>query len=121
MRVLVCGARNWDDMLTIVQRLKLLPPDTVIVHGGATGADSQADAVGKVLGFKVEPYPADWTKYGKAAGPIRNRQMLDTNPNLVLAFHDNLEASKGTRDCVDEARRRGTAVEVHRSVHASDR
>jgi hypothetical protein len=61
------------------------------------------------LGFWVEPMPADWTRDGKkAAGPIRNRRMLDRRPDLVLAFWDG--KSRGTKDTMDEARRRGIPV-----------
>ncbi|KKN01348.1 hypothetical protein LCGC14_1128740 [marine sediment metagenome] len=46
--------------------------------------------------------------YGKAAGPIRNKQMLDEGqPHLVLAFHDNIEESTGTKDMVKQAAKRG--------------
>ena len=78
-------------------------------HGAARGADSIADEW-KHLGVDVRPYPADWTRFRKSAGPIRNRQMLDDQPDLVVAFHDDLAASKGTKDCVEEAARRGIPV-----------
>ena len=44
--------------------------------------------------------PADWKKYGKSAGPIRNREMLKMDPDIVLIFHDDPKNSKGTKDCV---------------------
>lgn len=50
------------------------------------------------------PFPANWDKYGKKAGPIRNAQMLEEGrPNLVLAFHDNLQFSHGTKDMCEIA------------------
>jgi hypothetical protein len=48
--------------------------------------------------------PADWANHGKAAGPIRNRKMLDLKPDLVLAFHADLTNSKGTKDCSNPCR-----------------
>lgn len=93
-------------------RLAKLPADTIIVHGVARGADTIAGEVAKKLGMSVEEYPADWKKFGRSAGPIRNRVMLDTKPDLVIAFHNNIEESKGTKDCVTEARRRGIPTEV---------
>ena len=49
--------------------------------------------------------PANWVKYGRAAGPIRNRRMLElVPPDLVVAFHDDLESSRGTKDMVIAAR-----------------
>lgn len=65
-----------------------------------------ASDVAKELGFIVLPFPADWSRYGRAAGPIRNRQMLDQKPSLVLAFHSDIAHSKGTADTVREAQRR---------------
>lgn len=47
------------------------------------------------------------TRREGGAGPLRNRQMLDEVPDLVLAFHAEMQSSKGTKDCVLEANRRG--------------
>jgi len=116
MRVLVCGDREWKDRESISRVLsflggQLLHDQPVIIHGGAPGADSLADEVGKARGLEVEPFPADWKAYGRAAGPIRNRQMLrEGKPDLVLAFHDDLSRSKGTRDMVKQARKAGIPV-----------
>lgn len=92
----------------------------VVVHGAARGADSLSGEVAEELGCTVEVYPADWLKYGKAAGPIRNKQMLDTGPDVVLAFHDDLENSKGTRHCVTEAEKRGLEVRKYTTESFSD-
>lgn len=76
----------------------------VIIEGEAAGADSIARDVAESLGIPVEKYPANWTAHGLAAGPIRNRQMLtEGKPDAVLAFHDDIEASKGTKDMVQAA------------------
>jgi hypothetical protein len=112
MRVLVCGDRNWTDQVRITSRLAQLGLGHVIVHGAARGADTMAGVAAGNLDLSVDVYPAQWDKFGRSAGPIRNRQMLDTKPDLVIAFHSNIEASKGTKDCVNEARRRGIPVEV---------
>ena len=49
----------------------------------------------------MERYPADWDRHGRQAGVIRNRQMItEGNPNLVVAFHADIERSKGTKDMV---------------------
>lgn len=122
MIVVVCGSRNWGQYEPIHARLSALPgehEDITIIHGACSrmvagregSADMLADKAARALGFTVDPNPADWRKHGKAAGPVRNREMLDRGPDLVLAFQRN--GSRGTQDCVDEARRRGIAVEVH--------
>ena len=104
MRVLVSGDRDWDDPEAIRRELSKLPSDTIIIHGAARGADSLADDVAKELGFERDPYPALWEKYYKAAGPIRNQQMIDEGkPDLILAFHPNIQESKGTKDMIKRA------------------
>ena len=77
------------------------------VHGAARGVDSIADSHARRLGLEVRPHPADWDKYHRAAGPIRNREMLEERPNLVAAFHDDIVNSKGTKDMLKQARRAG--------------
>lgn len=114
MRVVVCGSRDWQDVNAIFNRLSGLPgehEEITILQGSASGADSIAAWAADQLGFEVRGFPANWRKHGKAAGPIRNRVMLDQNPDLVIAFQHG--ESRGTQDTIDEARRRGIPVEVH--------
>lgn len=115
MKVLVCGSRTWNDWRRLETRLSALPPYTHIIAGGAQGADMMAGqfAIGRKWPFTE--IRADWKTHGKAAGPIRNRQMLDllvSPEDFVIAFHEDLEHSKGTKDTVTEATRRGIKVEV---------
>lgn len=114
LRVLVCGDRDWNDWETITAELQRLPRDTVIIHGGARGADKMAAYVAATdLCLSVIPFPADWKKHGKAAGPIRNQEMLDSGrPTRVLAFHPDLRNSKGTADMIRRARAAGIPVRV---------
>lgn len=112
MRVLVTGSREWTDRGVIRHALETLPRDTVIIHGAARGVDRIAGEIATELGFMVEPYPADWGTYGrKAAGPIRNRQMLvEGKPDVVYAFHDDLwKKSKGTKNMANQALHAGGA------------
>lgn len=109
--VLVCGSREWTNRDVIIRELHELPLGRLI-HGNCRGADKLAAEIGRYLGWKVEPFPADWKALGKKAGPLRNRQMLDEKPDLVLAFHAGIERSKGTADCVQEANRRGLKWKV---------
>lgn len=117
MRVLICGDRNWTDKGAILHELRLLVEDAegqvTVIDGMARGADTLGFQCGQELGLQYERYPAQWDKYGRAAGPIRNQQMLDEGqPDLVVAFHDNLDASKGTKDMVTRARKAGVQVVV---------
>lgn len=110
MKILVTGDREWEDRVTIGEailrvvkehNIKFLH-DITIVHGGARGADSIAGEIGEQFGFHVHEFPALWERYGRAAGPIRNQQMLDENKDIdiVLAFHHDLTESRGTNDMV---------------------
>ncbi len=113
MRILICGDRKWRDMSVIERELKKFPADTVVIHGAAKGADTLGGFVADKLGFKVLAFPAKWNIYGRAAGPIRNQKMIDDGkPDLVLAFHENIDESKGTRDMVNRARSHGVKVEI---------
>ena len=112
-RILICGDRNWKDVKTIENFVRSLPPDTVIIHGDCRGADKIADKAAKENGLKVETFSAKWEKYGRAAGPIRNRRMiLDGKPDRVVAFHDDISKSKGTADMLKQARKQGISYEV---------
>jgi len=122
VKVLVCGDRNWTDRRVIDRQLRKLQPPLTIIHGAARGADTLAGEVAHHYNMEVCVYPAEWGRYGKAAGPIRNKQMLDEGkPDLVLAFHDNIQESKGTADMVKQAAKRGieTLVINHKRKEVS--
>ncbi len=84
----------------------MFPPDTTVVEGGAAGIDKSAALSARHYGHRLKEYPADWGKYGKAAGPIRNQQMLDENPDidLVIAIHEDPTLGRGTKDMVSRSR-----------------
>lgn len=117
MRLLICGDRNWTRFDLIWERVKELPKDTVIIEGDARGADKYAGTAARKEGLKLEVYPADWELYGRAAGPIRNKQMLvEGKPDEVWAFHDALSESKGTKNTVELAKRAGLKVRVFTTI-----
>jgi len=112
-RILVCGSRYWDDEKKIRSELERFPVDTVVITGGANGADRLGDKVAKSLGMKSIVFPANWNKYGRAAGPIRNQQMLNEGqPDLILAFHNNLSSSLGTKNMVSLAKNKGVECRI---------
>lgn len=112
MRVLVCGGRDYTDKAYLWSVLDGLgPPEvTEIISGMAPGADTFAAEWAERSGFPLHRFPADWNKHGRAAGPIRNQQMLDEGkPDLVVAF----PGGRGTADMVRRARAAGVeAIEV---------
>lgn len=80
---------------------------TVVIHGAARGADTEAAWLARGRGLAVEAFPADWRKHGRAAGPLRNQRMLDEGkPDLVIAF----SGGKGTADMVRRAEAAGVKV-----------
>ena len=109
MRVLVCGGRDYRDVVTVGAVLGGIHRSggiDVIIEGGATGADDLARRYAEWQGIQLETYPADWS-LGKAAGPIRNRQMIEEGrPDLVVAF----PGGAGTPNMVKQARRAGVEV-----------
>jgi len=113
MRVLVCGGRNFSDRDRVFAKLNHLyyDPDVwmfEIIQGGATGADMIAKEWTKnKVGCFCWTYTADWKKYGKAAGPIRNQRMIDEGrPDICVAF----PGGKGTADIVRRCKAAGIEV-----------
>ena len=109
MRILVCGGRDFDDWELLSETLyPLLTAHCTVIEGGAKGADFLARVFAKWRGVPVEEYPADWRRHGKAAGSIRNEQMLAEGcPDLVVAFPGGV----GTADMVRRARARHVRVQ----------
>lgn len=123
MRILVCGGRDFDNWYLLDECLTQLyqttenylsiledAPPMVIIEGGAIGADflsrvwAQTWPNNQVI---YEEYPANWKLHGKAAGPIRNQQMLDEGkPDIVVAF----PGGNGTADMVRRAKKAGIGV-----------
>lgn len=105
MRVLVCGDRNWIDYDKVYRVLKAMAPKVkLVIQGGAKGADTHGKQAAIALRLPWVQFDADWETHGKAAGPIRNQEMLDkAKPTLVLAFHSDPELGRGTRDMVHRA------------------
>jgi hypothetical protein len=112
MIVLVCGGRDFTDADYLFQTLDDLhrqDPITTVVHGAARGVDTLAEDWAISRAIAVRDYPADWDTYGKAAGPIRNQQMLDHGmPDYVVAF----PGGRGTQDMIDRAMLKGLQVVV---------
>lgn len=109
MRVLVTGGRDFHDRELVFPTLDRLHDTyrfTVLIHGDASGADRLSGEWASERGVKVEAQPADWKRYGRAAGPIRNQQMLQEKPGLVVAF----PGGKGTADMVKRAKAAGLEV-----------
>jgi YspA, cpYpsA-related SLOG family len=111
LRVLICGGRDFWDSRVIYEKLKALKNVTLVIDGGADGADLRGHIAAVRLGIPTKRFPANWEMYGKAAGAIRNQEMLDVGkPDLVLAFPT--AKSVGTWDMIQRARKKGVEVRV---------
>lgn len=123
MKILITGDRLWVDRQTIYDVIYIWQCTglTHIVQGGARGADTLANDVAKELGIISNTYLADWEKYGKAAGVIRNQEMLDSNPDIqdVLAFHDDIHNSRGTKDMIHRAQKINLPVTLYYHTYTS--
>jgi hypothetical protein len=109
MRVLVCGGREFDNWRLLKSTLSKEFGDGIftVIEGGATGADFLARVYAKYYDLPHESFPADWKKYGKAAGIIRNQQILNEGkPDIVVAF----PGGTGTADMIRRAKKAGVKV-----------
>lgn len=109
-RVLVCGGRDYRDrarVFKVLDRLHAERDFRVVIHGMASGADHEAEVWAGVRHVALHRFAAQWAKYGKAAGPMRNQRMINEGrPDLVVAF----PGGSGTADCVARARAAGIEV-----------
>lgn len=108
MKVLVCGGRDYIDEVTVINTLNGIEPKIkLLIHGNSPGADTLADRWAMHNGVQVARFPANWTRFGDAAGPIRNGEMVRwLSPDLVIAF----PGGKGTASMAGIARRVGIRV-----------
>lgn len=112
-RIIVTGGRNRDSNVVLVNLLGLLqgikePMNSfILVQGGcSTGADKAARDVAEVTGCLVETHKANWKLYGRAAGPIRNKEMASLGAQYCIAFPGSGK-SAGTWNMVEEAFKAG--------------
>lgn len=107
MRVLVCGSRDFIDTEFLTDELNKLHsvnPFTYVIEGEAKGADTLARQWAQYNQISILRFPADWNRYGKGAGPVRNKQMLvEGKPDLVVAFSYDIKNSKGTANMMKQA------------------
>lgn len=103
MKICVCGSRNFNNSELVIQVLTALfnaSGEIEIISGGATGPDTTAVEYAKIRNVPTKVFLPNWNKFGKAAGAVRNKQMVD-EVELVLAFWDG--KSKGTKITIDYA------------------
>lgn len=119
--LLIAGGRNYTDRATfdrVVLDIIGNDPDTVIVEGGAPGADTMAREYAISHGLEHAEFRAEWGLYGRAAGPVRNDKMTaytSEKGGSALFFWDG--KSRGTAQCIRSAQRRGLPVRIWDTVN----
>jgi len=106
MRVLICGGRDYSDRDAAFKALDMLPfTPSMVIEGGARGADALGKMWAIKKGIHVAEVRALWDSFGKAAGYKRNASMLPL-ADYVVAF----PGGRGTEDMIKQAKAAGVPV-----------
>lgn len=113
MRVIIAGGREFSDYNTLKRKcdyyLQNIKEPVEVISGHASGADALGERYANEKGYKITMFPADWKRYGKSAGPIRNRQMAEY-ADVLIAFWDGI--SLGTKNMIDQAKEKGLKIKI---------
>lgn len=120
-RIIVCGGKTdlgqevYDKYISSVLK-ELCAEDCEIVSGGCRGADLAGERYAAEHGFALKRFPAEWKKYGKAAGMKRNAEMItyisQSSKSAVIAFWNG--ESRGTGFTITQAQKKGIGVYIYR-------
>lgn len=110
MKIAVVGSRKFKHLNVVNMLIMHFDRGVTIVSGGGGDVDLMAERVARDNGLSFIPYPADWDQYGKAAGPIRNAQIVEAC-DMLIAFWDG--KSKGTKNSIDKARKERKPVFIY--------
>ena len=114
-RFIVAGCRSFDNYQllsdTMDNFLKIHDYDLEIVSGTCRGADQLGERYASERQLICKRFPANWNRYGKTAGPIRNRQMAEY-ANYLVAFWDGNKIRSGTWNMITTATKLKLHVEV---------
>lgn len=109
---IIAGGRdftNYDSLKKAMATVKFGNNDVTIISGTARGADSLGERYASENKLEIKRFPANWNKYGKAAGPIRNKEMLE-QANCVICFWDG--KSRGTKNMIEITKEAGKPIAV---------
>lgn len=116
-RVIIAGSRDFDNYPMLAETMDYMlsnvkdNAEIVVVCGKARGADTLGERYAQERGYQVDYYPADWNRYGKRAGYLRNEEMA-RNADALVAFWDGV--SRGTKNMIDIARRMKLVIRIQR-------
>lgn len=110
MRTIIAGSRSIDSIDAVrvaVSFCGWIP--SVVISGCAAGVDLLGEQWAKENGIPIEKFPAEWNKFGKSAGPIRNGQMANAAEALIAVWDGS---SSGTKNMIEQATKKGLKVSV---------
>lgn len=110
MKIAIVGSRNFKDYDLLKDIMQGYEP-SAIVSGGATGADLLAEKYAKESGIKLVIFKPNWKRYGRAAGPMRNKKIVEAS-DMTVAFWDG--KSRGTLSTITITKKAGKPVNVIR-------
>lgn len=111
MKVIIAGSRNITSFAVVEAAIKQSGFEiTEVVSGRCRGVDLLGEDWAKRNGIPVKPFPADWDKHGKSAGPIRNMQMAEYAEALIAIPKAH---SKGTKDMIRRAEAWRLKIYIH--------
>ena len=115
LRTVVAGSRTAGliNVINAIDSAEFKNQISVIISGTAKGADYYGEVYAKSAGIPIERFPADWTKYGKKAGYLRNIQMAD-EADALIAVWDGV--SKGTNHMINIANEKNLLVFVYKFI-----
>lgn len=117
-RVIIAGSRGFSDYALLKRTMDTLlsniKEDITVVCGKARGADTLGEQYAKERGYAVAYFPADWDRYGKAAGFIRNEQMAQ-NADALVAFWDG--KSRGTKSMIELAAKYNLKIRIKKYIN----
>lgn len=117
MKVIIAGSRSFVDYTKLVEFCDSVlkdQTDITIVSGCARGADMLGQMYADEKGYPVLKYPADWDKYGKSAGYLRNEEMAKVG-DMLIAFWDG--ESKGTQHMINLGKKHNLKIEICNTLH----
>ena len=114
--VIIAGSREFDDYALLRDVCDRVLENKVadgykitIISGHAKGADTLGEQYASERGYDIKIFPADWDKFGKRAGYLRNKKMAEIG-NVLIAFFAIGAESKGTQNMVNIAKEKNLMV-----------
>jgi hypothetical protein len=113
LKLIIAGGRSYKLTEADTDRLDALDGVTEVVSGCAAGVDRDGEAWAERKGIPVRRFPADWKRYGRGAGPVRNREMAAYADAVAL-----FPGKRGTESMFEEARKAGIVIYDFRGITA---